>query len=106
VNGPLSDDTLKYTYDELERLKRLEIVDDATHTAASYSEEWTLDARSRMTEVQNNLGSTTYAFVGQSGRPTTVNYANGMQTIYDYFGPTGDFLLKQIKNLSQARARR
>lgn len=100
VNGPVSNDTLKFTYDELSRLKKLEIVDDATQTAASYSEEWAFDARSRVTGVQNNLGSTSYSFVGQSDRPSTVNYANGIQTLYDYFGATGDFLLKQIKNTS------
>ena len=100
MNGPVSNDTLKQTYDELGRLKKLQIVDDATQTTASYSEEWTFDARSRPTEVQNNLGSTTYAFAGQSGRPTAVNYPNGMQTLYDYFGATGDFLLEQIKNTS------
>jgi RHS repeat-associated protein len=100
VNGPVSNDTLKQTYDELGRLKKLEIVDDATQTAASYSEELTFDGRGRVTGVQNNLGSSTYSFVGQSSRPDTVNYANGMQTLYDYFGATGDFLLKQIKNLS------
>jgi YD repeat-containing protein len=53
-----------------------------------------------VTGVQNNLGSTTYAFVGQSRRAATISYANGMQTLYDYFGPTGDFQLKQIKNMS------
>jgi RHS repeat-associated protein len=100
VNGPVSDDTLKQTYDELGRLKKLEIVDDATQTAASYSEEWTFDAQSRVTGDQNNLGSTTYSFIGQSSRLATVNYANGMQTLYNYFGATGDFLLEQIKNLS------
>lgn len=55
-----------------------------------------------MTGVQS---STSYAFVGQSQRPATVNYANGMQVLYDYFGATGDFLLKQIKNMWRARAR-
>jgi RHS repeat-associated protein len=100
VNGPFSNDTLKQTYDELGRLKKQEIVDDATQTTASYSEEWMFDPRSRVTGMANNLGSTTYSFVGQSGRPASVNYANGMQTLYDYFGATGDFLLKQIKNLS------
>jgi RHS repeat-associated protein len=100
VNGPVSNDTLKQTYDELGRLKKIEIVDDATQTVASYSEERTFDARSRPTGVQNNLGSTTYSFVGQSNRPQTVDYANGMQTLYDYFDSTGDLLLKQIKNMS------
>ena len=100
VNGPFSNDTLKHTYDELGRLKKLEIVDDATRSVASYAEEYTFDARSRVSAVQNNLGNTTYSFVGQSNRPSTVAYANGMQTLYDYYGATGDFLLKQIKNLS------
>lgn len=100
VNGPFSDDTLKHTYDELGRLKKLEVVDDATQAIASYSEVFTFDARNRVSNVQNNLGNTTYAFVGQSNRPSTVNYANGMQTLYDYYGASGDFLLKQIKHLT------
>ena len=100
VDGPFSNDTLKYSYDEVGRLKKLEIVDDATQSVASYAEEYTFDARSRVTGVQNNLGATSYAFVGQSDRPSTVDYPNGMQTLYDYFGATGDRLLKQIKHLS------
>ena len=100
VDGPLSNDTLKHTYDELGRLKKLEIVDDATQSVVSYSDQYTFDARARVTGVQNNLGSTTYAFVGQSSRPSTVSSANGMQVLYDYFGATGDFVLKQIKNMS------
>lgn len=100
VNGPLPDDTLKYTYDELGRMKKLEIVDDSTQSTSSYTEEYTFDPRSRVTTVANNVGSTTYAFVGQSTRPSTVAYANGMETQYEYFGPTGDQLLKQIKHLT------
>lgn len=100
IDGPFTDDTQKHTYDELGRLKKLEVVDDATHSTATYSEEYTFGARSRTTGVQNNLGSSTYGFVGQSSRPSTVNYPNGMQVLYDYYGATGDFLLKQIKNLS------
>ena len=83
-------------------MKKLQIVDDATQSTASYSEEYTFDARSRATAVVNNLGTTTYGFVGQSNRPSTVDYANGMQTQYDYFGATGDLLLKQIKHLTAA----
>lgn len=100
INGPLSNDTQKHTYDALGRLKKLEIVDDATQSVSSYSEEYTFDARSRVSGVQNNLGNTTYTFAGQSNRPSVVDYANGMQTEYDYYGATGDFLLKQIKHLT------
>lgn len=59
-----------------------------------------LSARARVTGVQNGLGTSTYTFVGQSGRVSTASFANGMQTLYDYFSATGDFMLKQIKNLS------
>ena len=100
VNGPFADDTLKHTYDEIGRLKKLEIVDDATQSTASYSEEYTFDARGRVSAVNNNLGNATVSFVGQSGRLSSVTYANGMQSLYDYLGVTGDHLLKQIKNLS------
>lgn len=34
-----------------------------------------------------------------------MNYPNGMQVLYDYYGVTGDFLLKQIKNLSAGTTR-
>jgi YD repeat-containing protein len=100
VNGPFANDTEKHTYDELGRLKKLEIVSDATPPVASYSEEYTFDTRARVTNVQSNLGASAYTFVGQSGRPSTATHANGMQVLYDYFGATGDFLLKQIKNMS------
>ena len=53
-----------------------------------------------MAGVTNNLGATAYSFVGQSNRPSTVVYANGMTVEYDYWGPTGDHLLKQVKNLT------
>ncbi|OJH33718.1 RHS repeat-associated core domain-containing protein [Cystobacter ferrugineus] len=106
VDGPLTDDSLKYTYDALGRMKRLEVVDDATKTVASYSEVFSYDARARVTGIENGLGTFTLGYVGQSFRPSVVDYPNGMQVAYDYHGPTGDFLLKQIKNLSAGPAPR
>ncbi|MBK6686394.1 MAG: RHS repeat protein [Deltaproteobacteria bacterium] len=102
VNGPFPDDTLKYTYDELGRLKKTQIVDDATFTTASYSDEATFDTRGRVSAVTNNLGAFSYAYMGQSNRVDFVNYPNGMKVDYSYYGPTTDFLLSQIKNLSAA----
>jgi RHS repeat-associated protein len=58
-----------------------------------------------VTGVANNLGTTSYGFVGQSNRPSVVDYANGMETQYDYYTATGDFLLKQIKNLTSGPTR-
>ena len=81
-------------------------VDDGTQRTAAYSEQYTFDARNRATGLQNNLGTSTYAFVGQSSRSSTVTYSNGMQVLYDYYAATGEFLLKQkIKNLSAGRRR-
>ncbi|MBK6686378.1 MAG: hypothetical protein IPG45_18055 [Deltaproteobacteria bacterium] len=102
VNGPFPDDTLKYTYDELGRLKKTQIVDDATFTTASYSDEATFDTRGRVSAVTNNLGAFSYAYMGQSNRVDFVNYPNGMKVDYSYYGATTDFLLSQIKNLSAA----
>ncbi|MFY0571296.1 RHS repeat-associated core domain-containing protein [Archangium lansingense] len=106
IDGPFSDDSLKYTYDAVGRLKKLEVVDDATKTVASYSEDFTYDARARVTGLTSGLGTFTLGYVGQSFRPSVVDYPNGMQVAYDYYGPTGDYLLKQIKNLSAGPAAR
>lgn len=93
---------MKYTYDELGRLKKTQIVDDATFTTASYSDEATFDTRGRVSAVTNNLGAFSYAYMGQSNRVDFVNYPNGMKVDYSYYGATTDFLLSQIKNLSAA----
>jgi RHS repeat-associated protein len=102
VNGPFSDDTLKYSYDGLNRLKKREIVDDATFTTASYSEEFVFDARGRVEDVINNLGTFDYFYVGQSSRIDYVDYPNGMKTDYTYANVSGDHLIQQIQYLNSA----
>jgi len=100
VDGPFLDDTLKYTYDALGRLKKREIVDDATYMTASYSEEYAFDAYDRIEEVSNNLGTFNYVYVGQSNRVDYMNYPNGMRTNYTYTNVNGDHLIQQIKHLN------
>ncbi|MFO0726730.1 MAG: RHS repeat-associated core domain-containing protein [Myxococcota bacterium] len=100
INGPFPDDTLKYTYDSLGRVKKLEVVDDATYTTATLSEDLTFDAKGRVSSLTNNLGTFAYAYMGASNRVDTIDYPNGMRVDYGYFGTTTDFLLSQIKNLS------
>ncbi len=100
IDGPFTDDTLKYTYDELGRVAQMQIVDDTTHTTASYSEAYDFDVRGRVTEVTNDLGVFEYAYVGQTGRVSGVDYPNGMTATYDYWTQAGDHLLKQLKYLS------
>ena len=55
VNGPLANDTQKHTYDQLGRLKKLEIVDDATQSIAEIAAKCKM---SRQT-LQNYLQSQT-----------------------------------------------
>jgi len=99
IDGPFADDTLKYAYDALARLKKRQIVDDATHSTASYSEEYVFDAQSRVEDIINDLGTFDYSYVGQSERIDAVDYPNGMRTQYTYEDATGDHLIQQIKHL-------
>lgn len=102
VDGPFTDDTIKYTYDELQRLQKREIVDDATFSVASYSEEYVFDARSRVEDIINDLGTFDYYYVGQSGRIDYMDYPNGMKTDYTYTNVNGDHLIQQIQHLNSA----
>ena len=100
MDGPFVDDTLKYTYDALGRLKKREIVADATYTTASYSEEYVFDTRSCIKKVINNLGTFDYFYVGQSSRVDYMDYPNGMRTDYAYTNVAGDHMIEQIKHLN------
>lgn len=102
INGAFPDDTRKYTYDDLGRLKKREIVDDATYTTASYSEEFVFDARSRVEDVINNLGTFNVFYEGQSNRIDYIDLPNGMTTDYTYENATGDHLIQQIMHLNSA----
>ena len=102
INGAFPDDTRKFTYDALGRLKKREIVDDATFTTATYSEEFVFDARSRVEDVINNLGTFNVFYVGQSNRIDYIDLPNGMTTDYTYENATGDHLIQQIKHLNSA----
>ncbi len=100
VDGPLPNDTLKYTYDALARLKKMEIVDDATRSVASLTEDFAFDARGRITSGTDDLGVSRYAYVGKSDRLDNVELPTGARTEYRYFDAAGDHLLKQVRNLA------
>lgn len=102
VDGPFSDDTLKYTYDALRRLNKREIVDDLTYSTSSHAVEYIYDSRSRVENVINNLGTFDYSYVGQSNRIDHMDYPNGMKTEYIYTSVSEDHLIQQIKHLSGA----
>jgi YD repeat-containing protein len=90
VGGPLANDTITYTYDELDRVKSRAI--DGVAQAVTY------DALGRVTVVTNALGTFSNAYVGVTGRVSTNYYPNGQQTVFSYYGSTNDFRLQQIRH--------
>jgi RHS repeat-associated protein len=92
VDGPLTNDTITYSYDELGRVNSKQV------GGSSRTETQTFDALGRLTQITNPLGNFTYAYDGVTGRPLSVTYPNGQQTAYAYFGNTGDHRLQEIWN--------
>lgn len=101
IDGPLADDTLAYTYDELGRVLNRTLNGAANSVTAAY------DALGRVSSVSNALGSFTTAYVGVTGQLDYVDYPNQQRVDFDYYPnvPTaggtgnGDRRLKQIRNL-------
>jgi RHS repeat-associated protein len=92
VDGPLDNDTITYSYDELGR------VDSKQIGASSRTEAQAFDALGRLTALTNPLGTFTYTYDGVSGRTSSVTYPNGQQTTYTYYGSLGDHRLEEIHN--------
>ena len=90
VNGPLTDDTITYSYDQLGRVTTRAINGTANTVA------WTFDALGRVTSEANVLGTFTYTYDGPTARVATVTYPNGQTSQYAYFGNTGDRRLQTI----------
>ena len=88
IDGPGTNDTLTYTYDELgRRLSRA--LGTATVT-------WAFDALGRLTSEVNVLGTFTYTYDGLSGRCANATYPNSQSTTYSYFGNSGDRRLQRL----------
>jgi len=90
VDGPLTDDTITYGYDEVGR---------ATSRAINGVEATTTyDAIGRTSSETNVLGTFTFTYIGNSRRLATITYPNGQTSTYDYFGHAGDDRLQTIHN--------
>lgn len=96
INGPLTNDTITYTYDELSRVVSRAI----NGTTASQ----TFDVLSRLASKTNPLGSFTLGYVGVTSRLASLSYPNGQATNYAYFDNAGQHRLQEIKNLTPAAA--
>jgi RHS repeat-associated protein len=90
LDGPLSNDTLSYTYDELGRVK--------TRTLSGVTTTWNYDLLGRVTSEQNPLGTFTYGYDGVTARALSLAYPNGQTTTYDYLDNLGDRRLKEVHN--------
>jgi RHS repeat-associated protein len=97
VTGPLANSEIAYAYDALERVTGCSI--NGTNNASSV----TFDDLGRVSSIANPLATGTslfqYAYVGATGRVSTINYPNGQQTDFSYYGNTGDDRLQEINNL-------
>jgi RHS repeat-associated protein len=91
-DGPLSSDTVTYTYDELGRAAGRQV------NGAANTLSYTYDSIGRMSGETNALGSFSYTFVGTTWRIGTVTLPNGQTITQDYFDNLGDHRLKEIHN--------
>lgn len=94
IDGPLDDDTITYTYDELGRVASRAIDGMANETDYAY------DDLGRLITVTNPLGEFDYAYVDASNRLDHVDYPNGQVTNYTYYNNAGDKRLHEIENLT------
>ena len=88
VDGPLTDDTITYIYDELGRVTSRAI----NGVAASQ----TYDALGRTTAETNVLGTFTYGYDGVTRQLASVTYPNGQTSAYSYLDDQGDHRLQTI----------
>ncbi|HEX6719181.1 MAG TPA: RHS repeat-associated core domain-containing protein [Pyrinomonadaceae bacterium] len=88
IDGPLSSDTIAYSYDELGRVISRSI--NGIAATAAY------DQLGRVTNVNNALGGFSYSYVGATDRLASSVYPNGRGATYTYFSNEGDRRLKQV----------
>ena len=88
VDGPLTNDTITYGYDELGRLVHRAI--NGVDSAITY------DAAGRVVGATNALGTFAYGYDGSSDRVLSETFPNGQTEAMSYGGNLQDFMLQQI----------
>lgn len=96
VDGPLSNDTVSYTYDEWGQT--------ASRGLPGFVSTLTYDGLGRLTTQGGPLGNFSYTFDGTTARPLMLTYPNGQVTQYAFFPNSGDHRLQQIKHLAPGGA--
>jgi RHS repeat-associated protein len=88
IDGPLSNDTITFSYDELGRV--------AEQAINGVSLRRSFDAGGRLIQLTNVLGTFGLTWEGGSGRLSTIQYPNGQHTQYSYFSNAGNQLLQRL----------
>jgi RHS repeat-associated protein len=88
IDGPLNNDTISYGYEELGRL--------VSRTLNGVTTTWAYDALGRLTTLGDPLGNFTHAYVGVTGRLSSLTYPNGQMSSYAYLPNSGDKRLQEI----------
>lgn len=88
IDGPLTADTITYSYDALGRR--------TAYTVDTAGETLTFDPLGRISQIVNPLGTFTQTYVGNTDRLNTVTYPGGMTAAYAYTPLAGDFRLREI----------
>ncbi len=96
IDGPRSNDTLVYTYDELGRV--------ASRALNGVTVSWSFDALGRLEEEVNSLGTFEYTYDGVTNRLASVTYPNDQATEYSYFGSSNDRRLQTIHHKTPSAA--
>ena len=90
VDGPLTNDTITYSYDELGR------VTSRALNGTANTVTWSFDALGRTTNEANVLGTFTYTYDGQTNRIASVAYPNKQTSTYSYLPNAQDHRLQTI----------
>lgn len=90
IDGPLANDTISYTYNEMGQITSQSI--GGVATTLHY------DSLSRADTVTNVLGTFTQHYDGIGTRVNYTDLPNGQKVTYGYFGNTGDRRLQSITN--------
>lgn len=94
IDGPLGNDTVLFSYDELGRVLNRSL--GLGGTAGTYDQTVTYDALGRVATQVNELGSFGYTYIGKTGRLDTVTMPGGLTTQMAYQPMAQDFRLSSI----------
>jgi RHS repeat-associated protein len=97
IDGPLTNDTLEYLYDELGRMTS-QLIDAYGIASRTY------DPLGRLTQEINELGTFAFQYDALSSRLAQVTYPNGQTSAYSYLDNSGDRRLQTIHHQTSLSA--